>query len=398
MSDPENLDDTVFSPIPSSHALDGGELPPGTFAGSYEIEHLIGNGGCGSVYLTTHPTLGRPVALKVLNRILASSPKMVTRFLREIALMKIVRHPSIADIYDCGTLEDGRPFFVMELLTGPALDAFIRDRGRLPPEEALDILEPVCLALQSAHEAGIVHRDIKPSNIVFTLTGVDRAAHDLLRGHGRGRADERADGRETPAVAVGFEELGDAEIEELHGALAVVEREGDVARLDVAVNDPRLVRRLQGEADRLKDVEHLVGREPPAAPEDRVEGRSCEELHDEEGPAVVEGAAIVDVGQGRVADDPHQGDLAEEAGHHLGRGDEEAVQHLDRDLPPERGVGGQVDGAAAAIADEALDFVAACHRPRRELAGLGGARALDGAHDGFVEAHGGIHKLLTGSS
>jgi|GEM_PF-564009 serine/threonine-protein kinase len=175
MSDPENLDDTVFSPIPSSHALDGGELPPGTFAGSYEIEHLIGNGGCGSVYLTTHPTLGRPVALKVLNRILASSPKMVTRFLREIALMKIVRHPSIADIYDCGTLEDGRPFFVMELLTGPALDAFIRDRGRLPPEEALDILEPVCLALQSAHEAGIVHRDIKPSNIVFTLTGGERA-------------------------------------------------------------------------------------------------------------------------------------------------------------------------------------------------------------------------------
>jgi serine/threonine-protein kinase len=144
-------------------------------AGSYEIEDLIGNGGCGSVYLTTHPTLGRKVALKVLHRSLASSPKVVTRFLREIALMRIVRHPALAEVYDWGTLDDGRPFFVMELLTGPALDAVLRTRGRLPLDEILEVLEPICLALQAAHEAGIVHRDIKPSNIAFTVRNGERA-------------------------------------------------------------------------------------------------------------------------------------------------------------------------------------------------------------------------------
>jgi serine/threonine-protein kinase len=175
MSHPVNLDDTVVNIATSSQARDGGELPPETVAAGYAIERLIGNGGFGSVYLTTHPTLGRKVALKVLNRALASSAKMVTRFLREVALMKIVRHPAMAEVYDCGTLDDGRPFFVMELLTGPALDAVLRSRGRLPPEEILDILEPICLALQAAHEAGIVHRDIKPSNIAFTMINGERA-------------------------------------------------------------------------------------------------------------------------------------------------------------------------------------------------------------------------------
>lgn len=175
MSHPVSPEDTVVSPEPVAHSPGEGELSPGTVAAGYVIQRLIGNGGCGAVYLTTHPTLGRPVALKVLHPTIASSPKMVARFLREVALMKIVRHPSIADVYDCGTLEDGRPFYAMELLTGPGVDALLKSRVRLRPEEALDILEPVCLALQAAHEAGIVHRDIKLSNISFTFEGGQRA-------------------------------------------------------------------------------------------------------------------------------------------------------------------------------------------------------------------------------
>jgi len=175
MNSSVSLDDTVVSTVKSPRTPETGELPPGTMAGGYEIERLISNGGCGAVYLTTHPTLGRKVAIKVLHRLLVSSPKMVARFLREVALMRIVRHPALADVYDCGTLDDGRPFFVMELLTGSALDTVLRSRGRLPPDEVLDILEPVCLALQAAHEAGIIHRDIKPSNIAFTFNNGERA-------------------------------------------------------------------------------------------------------------------------------------------------------------------------------------------------------------------------------
>lgn len=146
-----------------------GDLTPGTTVNDYEVVRLIGAGGCSMVYLARHRAQSRLVALKVLHRDLAAKSKMIERFVREVRVVNLLRHPSIVTIYDLGKLEDGRPFCVMEYLPGLTLDGVLRARGRFTPEEALTILEPVCSALQAAHEVGIVHRDIKPSNVaVFT--------------------------------------------------------------------------------------------------------------------------------------------------------------------------------------------------------------------------------------
>ncbi len=90
---------------------------------------------------------------------------MVTRFVREAQAVNMIKHPAIVDIYEFDTLPDGRPFYVMELLEGTDVRTLLNERGRFTPAEVLEILEPVCSALQVAHEHGIVHRDLKASNI-----------------------------------------------------------------------------------------------------------------------------------------------------------------------------------------------------------------------------------------
>ena len=148
-----------------------GYLLPGDAVGEYVIEGLIAEGGCGSVYVAQHSALDRRAAIKVLRGSLASSPRMVERFVREVDLVNLLRHPNIVEIHDLGQLADGRPYYTMELLEGTTLDAHLRAEGRMPPAEALEILEPVCSALRAAHAAGIVHRDVKASNIFLSREG-----------------------------------------------------------------------------------------------------------------------------------------------------------------------------------------------------------------------------------
>jgi serine/threonine-protein kinase len=155
------------------------ELAHGARVGEYAIVKLIARGGHGAVYLAEHRVLGRRAAIKILHRRLADSAEMVGRFVREAQVVNRVAHPNIVDIYDLGTLQDGRPFCVMELLPGRSLRDLIRARGRLSPAEALAYLEPACAALQAAHEAGVVHRDVKSANIAVLSEG-DRPAIKLL--------------------------------------------------------------------------------------------------------------------------------------------------------------------------------------------------------------------------
>jgi eukaryotic-like serine/threonine-protein kinase len=142
------------------------QLVIGWRAGDYVIEELLGTGGFAHVYRATHRVLGRSAAVKVLSQEMASSHEMVQRFIREARVVNKIHHPNIVDIYDFGYLDDGRPYFVMELLRGKSLAALIASRGRISAADALSYLEPVCSALHAAHKAGVVHRDLKASNIM----------------------------------------------------------------------------------------------------------------------------------------------------------------------------------------------------------------------------------------
>jgi len=149
---------------------DPDELRPGTLAGAYVLERSLASGGGGTVYEARHRLLGRIAAVKVLRRELAASPRMVARFLREALAVNLIKHPAIVDIYEFGELPDGRPYYVMELLSGTDLRSLLTERGRFEPREVLKILEPVCSALSAAHAQGIVHRDLKASNIHVETT------------------------------------------------------------------------------------------------------------------------------------------------------------------------------------------------------------------------------------
>jgi serine/threonine-protein kinase len=179
MSDDATLG-VAGTPLPAG-AVPGGEddLAAGERVGEYVVQGLIAQGGHGTVYLAEHRVLGRRAAVKVMHRRLVASAEMVARFVREARVVNQIGHPNIVDIYDLGTLPDGRPYCVMELLPGASLAEILRRRGRLSPAEALGLLEPVCAALSAAHAAGVVHRDVKATNVAILEEG-DRPRVKLL--------------------------------------------------------------------------------------------------------------------------------------------------------------------------------------------------------------------------
>jgi len=149
--------------------ISGATLAAGTCLGKYQVVRLIGEGGMGAVYEAVHLAIGKKVALKVMSPDLASNPDARARFLREAQLTSRVRHPHAVDVTDVGS-EAGQTFLVMELLDGEDLASFIQWRGRLPLEQAADIMLPVLAAVAAAHDEGIVHRDLKPHNIFLSQT------------------------------------------------------------------------------------------------------------------------------------------------------------------------------------------------------------------------------------
>lgn len=134
----------------------------------YIVGRFIAGGGAGLIYEATHRSTREKMALKVMRRALAASPVAASRFLREIEIIKQIQHPNIVRIERAGELEDGRCYYLMELLEGPNLSGLLRQKGRLSLAEAMDILESVVGGLDAAHRANCVHRDIKASNIIVT--------------------------------------------------------------------------------------------------------------------------------------------------------------------------------------------------------------------------------------
>ncbi|MBZ0113974.1 MAG: protein kinase [Thermoanaerobaculia bacterium] len=138
--------------------------------GKYRLAGELGRGKMSLVFEAVHPTLNRPVAIKMLSHELVYQPHFAERFRHEARTIAQLRHPNIVEVYD--TEEAYATFFiVMERVAGIVLDEAIRRAGRLPPETARDILRQLTSALGAAHHRGIVHRDVKPSNVAFAYEG-----------------------------------------------------------------------------------------------------------------------------------------------------------------------------------------------------------------------------------
>jgi serine/threonine protein kinase len=133
--------------------------------GNYRAISLLGEGGMGAVYLAEHPAIGRRVAVKVLHKNYIRDENLLTRFLNEARAANAIRHPNIIEILDSGTIADGTPFLVMELLEGESLGTRIRRVGALPIQSAVEFCYQTASALGAAHKKGIVHRDLKPDNL-----------------------------------------------------------------------------------------------------------------------------------------------------------------------------------------------------------------------------------------
>lgn len=138
------------------------------FADKYRIDGVLGKGGMGVVYAATNISVGRRVAIKVMdagNADEETRADLLHRFRLEAQAAAVIDHPGIVDVLDMGETADGSPFIVMEFLEGATLKAVLKQLKTMTPGQAAAAMAPVLEALAAAHQAGVVHRDIKPANI-----------------------------------------------------------------------------------------------------------------------------------------------------------------------------------------------------------------------------------------
>lgn len=143
--------------------------------GRYQLNARVGMGGMAVVYDAEDLLLGRRVAVKLPQPVLASDPAFRARFVNEARAAAALAHPNVVAVYDVGE-EAGTPFLVMEFVEGESLRERLQREGRLPPAEIVRIAAAVADALAAAHERGLVHRDVKPANILLTPDGRVRLA------------------------------------------------------------------------------------------------------------------------------------------------------------------------------------------------------------------------------
>lgn len=164
---------SAASPSNPAHALDPEKVP--RRLGRFEITGVLGEGAMGKIYAAFDPTISRKVAIKTIRPLpgvsAAGNAKMRQRFLHEARAAGALNHPNIVTIYHA---DEAGPYsyLVMEFLEGRTLEEIIRAEAPLPLGRVLEILLPVCEALQYAHQRGVVHRDLKPANIMLTAGGV----------------------------------------------------------------------------------------------------------------------------------------------------------------------------------------------------------------------------------
>jgi serine/threonine protein kinase len=150
--------------------------PGQILAGKYRIERVLGQGGMGVVLAALHLQLEERVAIKLMLAEAAFNAEAVGRFVREARAAARLESAHVAKVSDVGTLEDGRPYMVMEYLDGQDLSQVLQSTGPLLVQDAVDYLLQASEAIAEAHSIGIIHRDLKPSNLFLTRRR-DRSLH-----------------------------------------------------------------------------------------------------------------------------------------------------------------------------------------------------------------------------
>jgi tetratricopeptide (TPR) repeat protein len=163
----------ISTPATQTDAAGAGPIPPlregevgiGLLVGRYKLIQKLGEGGFGTVYLAEQQEpVRRPVALKVI-KLGMDTARVVGRFEAERQALALMDHPHIARVFDAGATEQGRPYFVMELVDGIPITRYC-DLQALSVSRRLELFVEVCQGVQHAHQKGIIHRDIKPSNVL----------------------------------------------------------------------------------------------------------------------------------------------------------------------------------------------------------------------------------------
>ena len=162
--------------------------------GRYEILDLLGEGGMGAVYKAADREVERVVALKLIRPEMASNPVILARFKQELLTAHQVTHKNVIRIYDLAEA-DGVKFITMEFVEGSDLRQLLKEHGKFSPDEAVEIIRHVCMALDAAHSVGIIHRDLKPQNIMR-----DKAGRILVMDFGLARSVQSEGMTQTGAL------------------------------------------------------------------------------------------------------------------------------------------------------------------------------------------------------
>jgi len=172
----------------------GNEAPireeEGSIIGRYKLLQKIGEGGFGVVYMAEQrEPVKRRVALKII-KLGMDTKHVVGRFEAERQALAMMDHPNIANVLDAGATEQGRPYFVMELVRGVPVTQFC-DEKKLSTEERLILFKDICSAVQHAHQKGIIHRDLKPNNVIVTAGNRGDRAHPKVIDFGIAKATQQ---------------------------------------------------------------------------------------------------------------------------------------------------------------------------------------------------------------
>jgi hypothetical protein len=145
--------------------------------GDYRLLRRLGEGGMGAVYLGYNEKTDRRVAIKVLPTQQAVNQAAVDRFYREAKSGRLLNHPNIVRLIDCGQdAATAKHYLILEYVDGPSAQALLERFGRLAVGDAVHIVLDVARALEHAHSRNVVHRDIKPANILLTQSGLAKLA------------------------------------------------------------------------------------------------------------------------------------------------------------------------------------------------------------------------------